>query len=341
MKRDRFLSIDALRGIAALMVLIFHYEEMLYFVPTDQHVNLNVLWTHYGLLGVELFFTISGFVILMSVESTKNLWHFAIGRIARLYPAYLFSVLLTGLYFLLLGEVSLTTVGINLTMLQKFIKAPDLIPPYWSLAYELWFYILIGGIAASGYLHRITWFSLGWFAIAVPLKLFAPNFMSLLTLVQFGHLFIAGIMIYLMTTGRGTPFVKSLLAMCLAYSLLGRTDWSMIPILPYVVACSIFMTLLYLATTGRLERFAPRCLVSLGQVSYSLYLLHIPIGILLTRAASTSGVPVWIALAISIPTSIVAATLSRQYIEKRGQAFIQNLDFQKLSSINREGAVSS
>jgi hypothetical protein len=62
----------------------------------------------------------------------------------------LFSVLLTGLYFLLLGEVSLTTVGINLTMLQKFIKAPDLISPYWSLAYELWFYILIGGIAASG-----------------------------------------------------------------------------------------------------------------------------------------------------------------------------------------------
>src|SRR4051812_43792526 len=104
MRKKHFVSIDALRGIAALLVMVFHFEELLYFAPPDRHPSLDALWAHYGLLGVELFFTISGFVILMSVEGAKSVAHFAVGRIARLYPAYWASVLVMGIYLFEFGD---------------------------------------------------------------------------------------------------------------------------------------------------------------------------------------------------------------------------------------------
>ena len=85
----RLHSLDALRGLAALGVVAYHY--------LDQPA-------YYGLLGVELFFIISGFVILMTLERVPSLLQFAIGRAARLYPAYWFSVAVAGVF--LLGNAS-------------------------------------------------------------------------------------------------------------------------------------------------------------------------------------------------------------------------------------------
>ncbi|MBE2288046.1 MAG: acyltransferase, partial [Chitinophagaceae bacterium] len=75
---DRYRELDALRGIAAIMVVLFHYSIL-----------------QVGTTGVDLFFIISGFVILMSVSKVNSGIEFVINRISRLYPTYWFCVTFT------------------------------------------------------------------------------------------------------------------------------------------------------------------------------------------------------------------------------------------------------
>lgn len=58
-KNKRYLELDSLRGIAVLMVFLFHFVMI-----TEEHYD----WFVYGTTGVDLFFIISGFVITRSIE---------------------------------------------------------------------------------------------------------------------------------------------------------------------------------------------------------------------------------------------------------------------------------
>ncbi len=83
MKKTRFEELDALRGVAALFVVFFHYT--LSRPQADLGFKL-------GSTGVDLFFIISGFVILLSLEHVEKPGQFIINRICRLYPTYWASV---------------------------------------------------------------------------------------------------------------------------------------------------------------------------------------------------------------------------------------------------------
>lgn len=84
---SRIAYIDGLRGIAILMVILFHaysrWADTLYGVDAFTQFPLF----KYGYLGVQLFFLISGFVILMTLEKSKNLPGFIFRRWSRLFPA--------------------------------------------------------------------------------------------------------------------------------------------------------------------------------------------------------------------------------------------------------------
>ena len=89
----RIIELDALRGLAAMSVVLFHfttrYEELF---GRANPLPLNFGW---GDFGVDLFFMLSGFVILMTLERTSHSLKFAWGRFTRLYPAYWAAVALT------------------------------------------------------------------------------------------------------------------------------------------------------------------------------------------------------------------------------------------------------
>src|SRR5262245_44222872 len=91
-REGRFVFIDGLRGIAALSVVLYHFNEAVIrqsarWVP---HVVEAVL--HRGFLGVEIFFVISGFVIAFSVRDGNYtpgyLFRFCLRRSIRLDPPY-------------------------------------------------------------------------------------------------------------------------------------------------------------------------------------------------------------------------------------------------------------
>ena len=141
--RNRLKELDALRGIAAISVMLFHYTSIYPdFFPERRSIGVRF---DAGGYGVFLFFGISGFVISRTLENTVGIADFTIKRVARLFPAYWAAVLITTLVVQWSGterlQAEFETVMINLTMLQGFFFVPSVDGVYWTLTVELAFYI--------------------------------------------------------------------------------------------------------------------------------------------------------------------------------------------------------
>jgi len=268
-------------------------------------------------------------VILLTLERTTSLQNFAIGRSARLYPAYWASVGLSGAYLVAVGDIGLARVAVNATMLQKFVGVYGLVPAYWTLAYEFWFYVVMAAVSAAGLLNRIDRLAIIWLLIACALRLRGIDFfgsrLAIILMPQFGHLFIAGMMIYRITSGRATAETILALGLCFLYSLFGRTDWALIPPIPYFVVNAFFIVAVWAAASNRFSFLATPWLVGLGACSYSLYLFHVPIGMILVHGADHLGQPKWLGIALAVPISIAVAIAARRYIEIPGQKFIKTM----------------
>ncbi|MBL8484418.1 MAG: acyltransferase, partial [Rhodocyclaceae bacterium] len=138
----RLVEVDALRGIAALAVVFFHYTtrfDQLY--PGYEPPSLAMPLGHYG---VNLFFIISGFVIFMTLDRTSRPMDFVMSRFSRLFPAYWTAIVLTFVVTHQLGLpgklVGLDTLLVNVTMIQGLLGFGHVDGVYWTLEVELLFY---------------------------------------------------------------------------------------------------------------------------------------------------------------------------------------------------------
>ena len=152
----RLEYLDALRGVAILMVVAFHsyarwYDSYPYAAKFENNILLNS-----GIAGVELFFLISGFVILLTIERTKSFIDFILKRWFRLFPAMLIcSVVIFETVQIFPNRPTHDTQLVNLipglTLLGQ--KIPSVIfgrevgsieGAFWSLYVEVRFYIIFG-----------------------------------------------------------------------------------------------------------------------------------------------------------------------------------------------------
>ena len=307
----RLRALDGLRGMAALGVVAYHYFDK----PA-----------YYGLLGVELFFVISGFVILMTLERVPSVPQFALGRIARLYPAYWLSVAVAGLFLWFTGQTTGQAVLLNATMLQAFLYAPNLVNAYWTLAYELVFYAAMAVIFAANRLRNVDVVAVAWLVLMMLFRgtilltgrgsgLYADWMLQSLLMPQFGHLFIAGMMLYRINTGQATVWTSLALALSVLYSLFGRPDWAQIGPLLYFAVNSAFIAAVWAAASARAPVFAMPLLAGLGVCSYSLYLLHLPVKMVLSHLFGHLSSQLWFVILVLFPAAVGSALLSRRYIE--------------------------
>ncbi|MFL9900511.1 acyltransferase [Paraburkholderia fungorum] len=135
-------SLDCLRGVSALLVMLYHYRELLNDVIP--HIG-NTLFEN-GRIGVDIFFILSGFVMYTTTQSEKNQFvlPFLVKRAFRVIPlAWLFITVL------FIADRSLDKHAFMLSML--FIPLANNDPPFfgynilspaWTLSYELWFYVM-------------------------------------------------------------------------------------------------------------------------------------------------------------------------------------------------------
>ena len=129
MTKTRVNEIDLLRFVAALSVVFFHYAFRGYAGDAKTVMPYPMLATagKYGYLGVDLFFMISGFVILMTA-SNGSFKDFAVSRAARLYPAFWACCTVTFGAILAIGGVryhaTFSQYLVNMTMLSEFFHVP-------------------------------------------------------------------------------------------------------------------------------------------------------------------------------------------------------------------------
>jgi len=319
-------SIDMLRGLAAIAVCYFHF--------THGNPNLlaesNLLYKtgRYGFLGVDVFFVISGFVIPYAMHranyNIRNIGTFLSKRFIRIEPPYLLSIILVlflnwlstlfPFYRGALFNIDFTVLFLHLGYLNAFFDFPWFNDVYWTLAIEFQYYIII--------------------ALVFPLlisknKKYAFIFLALFGLSGFyigqhsfifnySLLFIVGILLFQFRIGYLSKSEFGTLLLITLMLIFAKFDkrYLIAALLPY-----FFIT--YFEYSGRISRF-------LGNISYSLYLVHIPIGGRIINLTENfvhhplvRDLMVFVALAISI----FAAWLFFLLIEKPAITWSKNFKY--------------
>jgi len=331
---QRYLGIEGLRGFCIISVLVYHYW----------HRQLPA-----GFLGVSVFFTISGFVItggLIHISTTSdsplNILDFFARRIRRLWPAASIVLTTTLLYSFIFGWASETMANDGLAGFLQFYNwrviatgtvygqgLPSIFGHFWSLSIEAQFYILVPIIFLISRRKRVI--QIGFFAVVLIVATIFSTTSSSLTFVYSSSVtrvaeICSGCLlayalpsIKMRTTRSSTNSVLSALSITSFVLLLVLMLRSSMQTSAYAHGGLILVSILsVILITGAAcanfteSLFSIRLLVWFGQISYSLYLVHFPIRIILVWSGIWPSMQTWLSVFVSIGISILMFT----YIEK-------------------------
>lgn len=318
----RISELDSLRGIAAVIVMLFHFGwrfgEM---YPVEPHLALPIQWGSYG---VHLFFAISGFVIFMTLERTKTVADFAVSRFSRLYPVYWACIAITMAVLAVMPVAGLTQPAsvalINLSMVQGFLGTPSVDGVYWSLLVELCFYLCMTGLWRVGLLRWPELVLFGWIALkllwwAMPIL---PYTLGALLIVQYIPFFAIGMASYRLWTCART------LAQQVPVMLAGLGVTLLVDGVELALVYSIVTAMLIALATGLLRKMSHPALLWLGAISYPLYLLHQNIGYAVITYVQREGVPSVAAALTAIMASLVIAYSVHRLVEQPSLKIIRS-----------------
>ena len=327
---QRVSELDLLRFAAAMMVVFFHYAFRGYAADNLSPVAYPELASlaQYGYLGVQLFFMISGFVILMTASS-GDLRKFVISRATRLFPAFWFACTLTFLVILMFGEpqfsATLKQYLINLTMLAEFVDVPLIDGVYWTLTIELKFYAMIALVLALGRINSIEKILMVWLAATLVLDVIPSSRLSGAIIAGQAQFFVAGAVCFLIYHhGASLPRVLTLVA-CWAiavYRELAGLHWFLqtyhSQLNPIVVATliSLFFAIMTLVAFRRTGFVGRRNWIAMGALTYPLYLIHQNIGFIIFQR--TNGqVNRYLLLLMIIVAMLMLAFFVHAFVEKK------------------------
>ncbi|MGO9459672.1 MAG: acyltransferase family protein [Rhodomicrobium sp.] len=292
----RLKFLDGLRGIAITGVVLYHtFSRWPELLPSAARYNKVAIFL-YGGYGVELFFMISGFVILMTLEKCASFYSFMFRRWVRLFPAMLFcSVIIYATAPLLperpLGAVVLRDILPGLTFLQQDVWESLLGPgqgiveaSFWTLFVEMKFYVLFGAVyfaigAEIAIITLISLFSLHsavvvlhflWKNTSFPVIDFVQVLLNGLSAEYYGW-FAAGACFYLYFKDKNRNWAYYGAGVTLLSAALFKGSH-----VDLKVASLLFGALFILAMmSGSFRKLlgAP-ILVFVGFISYPLYLMH-------------------------------------------------------------------
>lgn len=312
MTEERFATVDALRGFASFAVCWYHLTDTF---PRGGFLQRSGM---IGWFGVEIFFVISGFVIPWALSrSDYRLSDFRVfvwKRIVRLDPPYLVSILLIlaiGFFFAVRAgiaySVSIPRLVAHLAYANVIFDLPWLNPVYWTLAVEFQYYLLIG--LAYPWLKRVSaWRVLATAVIVILVAVALPHPRYL-----FLHLplFYLGVIAFYLRSGRLSASKAIPLLICVAVASAVTRPWQS------VVGLATALLIVF-------AKVSWRPLLYLGTISYSLYLLHYPVGTL-SFAVTKRFLPRVPGLFVALLACIVAAHLFHRFVEHPAQRWSRRI----------------
>lgn len=315
--------LDFLRGIAALGVVFHHFFGIL-----DPGLLRSA--SFYGQLGVQVFFVISGFIIPYSLYRSGyrlgNFGKFVLKRIIRLDPPYIVTIIviialgILSWYFPfqkdLVFEASLPQVLLHFAYANVFFGYPWLSDVFWTLAIEFQYYVLMGLMFPLIFSRRLAVRLLSFAGLGSLAFIITPP---------------AFIFFYIFL------FFMGILTCQFKVGLIGKHQYSLLLILSIALALITTGFPATIAAFGAVVailflRMKYAVFSFLGSISYSLYLIHSPIG---KRALNvllrlTGGGSMWtklLLIAAATGVSIFAAYLLYRFVEKPAQEWSSALRY--------------
>jgi len=316
---SRLVSLDLLRFAAASSVMVYHYT---YHFATADRPTPSALETvtRHGYLGVEVFFIISGFVILWSAQG-RSAASFVRARILRLYPEFWLAVVLAAAVFHFapgpFGDpISPAQVVANLTMVPSLLGQGYVDGVYWTLFAELKFYAIVSVLLLFRQERYIERWMVGWLLLlALDRWIALPGPVRSIAVHPWGQLFaVGGLFFFVFEHGwtriraiallgglalASDAAVTNMPGFIDAAHITGAARMTTVAVV--VAAFIYFATLRSHRTTSRIARVAPL----LGGLTYPLYLLHNS-GKALFLESGLSG-PTWVRVLLATAFSVATA----------------------------------
>jgi peptidoglycan/LPS O-acetylase OafA/YrhL len=322
----RIGELDALRGLAAVAVMVFHFTG--HYGKDVGHLDRPLFELSMGNYGVQLFFMISGFVIFMTLEKTRTAMDFIVSRFSRLYPAYWAALAISILFVYTIGipsqRLPLADLAANLTMIQALLHFRHLDGSYWTLQIELLFYAQMLFWFMFGQLHRVPWIIAGWLVVCVAYYLIQESgthvswTLGQLLILEHIPFFGLGILFYRLHKGGSSQLLNhGMIAACIAAIAITHP--------PIYLSVALFCTgVFYLFIYGHLRWLQSAPFAFLGAISYSMYLLHQAIGFDIIwhmehDAHSSSTLAIFMAIAVTV----LLATLVTFGVERPSMRWIR------------------
>lgn len=343
MNNQTFRGVQALRGIAALSVMLFHFRW-----------NINTVspgggdeFFGWGATGVDLFFLISGFVITLSAARSEKGINGALSflkkRALRILPAYYIILVIT---FFLSGAMSTFHYADKTQNLLSSLAFMPIYPEHgpfyvddngmygirWTLNYEVMFYILVSvallfskRVIAGALIFSITLIVLPFFLFGsftfdpTGYKTISP-YVGLLTNPMV-WLFLVGVIIglcfpYLQWIPSGLMVWVALLSIVITVYLFSKGLYVGHGLLGsgWLYAIILFSIVL---SENSIGKYIPNVMVTLGNLSFSLYLIHTLMNGGIGKRFESLGIQDgYVRMIVSVALSILLSWLSYRYIER-------------------------
>jgi peptidoglycan/LPS O-acetylase OafA/YrhL len=362
----RVYSLDIARGIAALSIVFWHWRHYFYNAQGELIKNYDIslmplytylptLYKHMGILSLYFFFTLSGFIFFWLYgkrisERRCTFKQFSIARFARLYPLHLLTLVLVTIlqsihwtqshnYFVFIYN-DLYHFILQLLMINSwgFAEGHSFNGPFWTVSLEIIFYLIFFALSFFRLSKLLP--TLIIFGMTVLIRQYGGRVLNVFN----AHAFMAGFECFMM--GGVTYF-------CTEFYLSNKFRSNVIDVGVISLISIIWMSLLYepighymsthydlfartfmplsifaLVIGESLSVVSPKPLHWIGEITYSVYLLHFPLQIIYSYYFKEVGVGIeiyespWV-LASFFIILIPISWLTYQYFEYPMRAWIR------------------
>lgn len=313
-KVERLVFVQYLRGVAAMMVVAHHALQARagFFNPLPNEVN-------FGRPGVLIFFVISGFIMMHACKNESTA-AFAWRRIIRVVPLYW---LLTLVFFAIIFRNDLIA-GVPLRRIDELVQSLLFIPhwhsgvttqiwpiliPGWTLNYEMFFFVIFAIGIATGHPASV---SIGLLIGLVLLGWLVPinNPIWITWTNKFLLFFVAGIGLALLWKGR--TFSKLIWMLPVGFALVFITALNLLPqpwVFPAFFVAAVMTLTGTLACQARFQHYSAPLLALIGDASYSIYLSHTIVMVILYKFLRLIPLEGWAQFFVTLVLSVTICAI--------------------------------
>jgi peptidoglycan/LPS O-acetylase OafA/YrhL len=307
---ERLQTVDGLRGVAILLVVGFHFFSAHQDLFPYGAVFSNVLLFKYGFTGVDLFFIISGFVIALTLERCRSPFDFLLRRVIRIWPALVVSAIIV---FVLLNVSPSPSAQQHRPSWEDFIPSLTLTPSvlwqgifpkidhinsvYWTLVIETQFYVIAAAIfwlcGQEQFSRNLAIFTFANILVRAAVKRLLPEFAMItyqtMQVTDFMPWFAAGAIFFDLFKKRLTKVTAVILLGAMFLIIVRTAAFNSEPFGIILFALAFFSAFWLISIRHRAgNAFVYRPLVWVGAASYSIYLYHEPLGMVLISSVPKS-----------------------------------------------------